>query len=475
MNRRMVCQLVGRALLIQAVLLLLPGLVAVACHERAACFWLSALVTAAAGGTLLLFRPLTTAIYAREGFVSVSLSWLALSLTGSLPFLFSGAIPAPVDALFETVSGLTTTGASILTDIDGLPRGILFWRSLTHWIGGMGVLVFVMAVLPMAGGRALHVMRAEMPGPTVGKLAPRARRSAMLLYLIYVGLTLAETLCLLACGLSPYDAVTHAMATAGTGGFSTYSAGVAVFPDSAQLVIAVFMLLFGVNFNLFYLLLLKQFRTALKNEELRWYGLIVAFATVTIAFSIRGLYTEGRPLLDAFFQVASIITTTGFATADFNLWPAYARWLLLALMVVGACAGSTGGGMKVSRLIIMAKAARVEARRMLRPNLVYGVRVAGDSVKERTQQEVFAFAFLYALLLLLGSLLLSLDGFGLATTFSAALACLSNIGPGLGLVGPMGGYAIFSAPAKLLLAALMLLGRLEIWPFLILATSAKNS
>ena len=467
----MICQILGRALLCEAALLLAPGLVAVIYGEPAVVFWLTAALAGGLGLLLTRFKPRSTVIYAREGFVSVSLSWLLLSLVGCLPFYLSGSIPSLADAIFETVSGFTTTGASILTDVEALGRGVLFWRSLTHWIGGMGVLVFVMAVLPLANSRAMHIMRAEMPGPSVGKLVPRARRTAIFLYLIYIGLTLLEVLALLLCGLTPYDAVNHALSTAGTGGFSTYAASAAVFSPAAQTVIGLFMLLFGVNFNLYFLLLLGQWRPVVHNRELRWYIIIVGLAVLTIAWDIRGLYAAAGPgegLRHAFFQVGSVITTTGFCTADFNLWPEYSRSLLLLLMLAGACAGSTGGGMKLSRMLLLFKAAAADIKRMLRPSLVADVRQEGRVVDERTLREVFCFSFLYLAILLAVGLLLSLDGTDIVSNFTASLACLSNIGPGLNLVGPMGNYAMFSDASKLLLSLEMLFGRLELWPMIML-------
>ncbi|MBR2667157.1 MAG: TrkH family potassium uptake protein [Oscillospiraceae bacterium] len=466
MNYRMIGQMLGRVLCMEAVLMLVPLFIALGYHESVVPFLISVVITGVVGFCLSRLQPKHSDFYAREGFVIVVMCWVVLSLLGTLPFVISGEIPRFIDALFETVSGFSTCGASILTDIEALSYSCLFWRSFTHWIGGMGVLVFIMAVMPMAGEYNMHIMRAEATGPVVGKLVPRVRKTAVILYLMYVILTLIETILLVLGPMNWFDAVLHAFSTAGTGGFSTRAASVGAFGSTyVDLVISIFMLLFGINFNLYFFLLIGKFKSFWKSEELRWYLGAIAFATITISLAIRTSYTIfGSALRDAFFQVLSIISTTGFATADFNQWPQYARWLLVLLMFSGACAGSTGGGMKVSRILILAKAAKAELRRLLHPRSVNLVQMDHKRVDESTVRCTLVFLVLYMGILLLGTLIVSLDGFDLETNFTAVLASLSSIGPGLSLVGATGNYAMFSWLSKLVLACCMLIGRLEIFP-----------
>ena len=415
-------------------------------------------------------RPYSDVIYAKDGFVVVSLGWVLMSMIGALPFVLSGDIPNYINALFETVSGFTTTGASILEDVEGLSRGCMFWRSFTHWIGGMGVLVFIMAVLPMSGEHSMHIMRAEVPGPTVGKLVPRLRQTAKILYLIYIAMTLLEMLLLLLGGMSFYDALLHAFATAGTGGFSTKSASIAAF-DSLylEMVIAVFMVLFGVNFNLYFLLLIGRWKDALKSEELHWYLGIIAASVMAITLGISKMYGGiAAGLRHAFFYVASITSSTGFGTVDFVTWPEYCKWIIVMLMFCGACAGSTGGGIKTSRVIILFKNVACEIRQMIHPRTVTRVQLDGKRVDTDGLKAVSTFFTSFMLLLITGSFLVSLDGYDMATNFSAVLSSLSNIGPGMSLIGPTGNYNIFSYGSKLVLTVMMLIGRLEIFPILIL-------
>ena len=399
-----------------------------------------------------------------------ALSWVVMSLVGALPFVFAGAIPSYIDAVFETVSGFTTTGASILTDVEGMSRGLLFWRSFTHWVGGMGVLVFLLAIVPLAGGRSVHIMRAESPGPVVGKLVPKVRDTAMILYGIYITMTVVLIALLLLGGMPLYDSAVHAFGTAGTGGFGIWGDSIAHY-DSAYIdvVLSIGMVLFGVNFNIYYLLLMGKVKSILRSEELRWYLGIIAGATLLIAWNTLSRWGGIlQSLRYAFFQVASVITTTGFATADFNLWPELSRMLLLVLMLVGACAGSTGGGMKVSRLIIMLKSAKREISRMLHPRSVYTLQFEGKPLEDQTIHNVFTYFFILVFLVIASVLLVSLDNMDFDSTFSAVLACINNIGPGLGIVGPMGSYAALSPLSKLVLILDMLLGRLEIFPMLML-------
>ena len=470
MNYRMIARILGMVLLILAALLVLPLIAGLCYGENVLNFVVTIAATAALGGIFMLFKPKNRDIYAREGFTAVGLSWILMSLIGALPFVISGDIPSYVDALFETVSGFTTTGSTLLTDVEAMSRGCMFWRMFTHWIGGMGVLVFIMAVLPMSGEHSMHIMRAEIPGPVVGKLVPRARKTAAILYMIYMGLTAIETVFLLCGGMSFYDALLHAFATAGTGGFSTRGAGIAAF-DSLyiEVVISVFMLLFAVNFNLYFLLLMGRVRDVLKNQELRCFLVIVAFSMLTIAWNISGQYGGfAEALRYSSFTVASLVSSTGFGTADFTQWPQYSQWLLVIIMFVGACAGSTGGGLKLSRVMLLLKAAFSDLRHMIWPRRVNRVQMEGQRVEQAAIRAVFSYFTLYMLILLLGTLLISFDGFDTATNFTAALTCLSNMGPGLGLIGPSGNFSIFSDFSKLLMSFLMLAGRLEIYPILVL-------
>ncbi len=475
MNFRMIGYTIGLVLLCMAALMVLPLIVTVI--YEGSDFWsfvISIAVTAVVGFALFLLRPKTTRIFAREGFLIVALSWLSLSAFGALPFVISGAIPNYVNAIFESASGFTTTGASILTEIESLPKGILFWRSFTHWIGGMGVLVFVMAILPLAGGRSMHVMRAEVPGPIVSKLVPQIRNTAIILYMIYIVLTLLETVVLLLCDLPLYDSLVHAFGTAGTGGFSTKNASIAAYANpNVEIVITVFMLLFGINFNLYFLIILGQISKALLDEELRVYLGIVFLSIAAISVNIYHMYENvGETVRIAAFQVATIITTTGYATSDFNVWPEFSRTLLVLLMFIGACAGSTGGGLKISRFIILLKNAMCSLRSQLFPRSVNIVRLQGRKVENGTVLEVGNYFVLYMFIMLGSFLLISLDGFTFESSFTAVIACLNNIGPGLGMVGPIGNYSEFSYMSKIILTLNMIIGRLEIYPIMLLFTPA---
>ena len=466
----MICRVLGLILLCLTALLVLPTVAGLCYGEGVSHFLITMALSGTLGFLLTRVRPYSDVIYAKDGFVVVSLGWILMSMIGALPFVLSGDIPNYIDALFETVSGFTTTGASILEDVEGLSRGCMFWRSFTHWIGGMGVLVFILAVLPMSGEHSMHIMRAEVPGPTVGKLVPRARQTAKILYLIYVAMTVLEMLLLLLGGMSFYDALLHAFATAGTGGFSTRAASIAAF-DSLylEMVIAVFMVLFGVNFNLYFLLLIGRWKDALKSEELHWYLGIIAASVMAIALGISKMYGGfAAGLRHAFFYVASITSSTGFGTVDFVTWPEYCKWIIVMLMFCGACAGSTGGGIKTSRVIILFKNVACEIRQMIHPRTVTRVQLDGKRVDAAGLKAVSTFFTSFMLLLITGSFLVSLDGYDMATNFSAVLSSLSNIGPGMSLIGPTGNYNIFSYGSKLVLTVMMLIGRLEIFPILIL-------
>ncbi len=470
MNLRMIGFVLGRILLTEAGLLALPLVTALLYGESLLPWLVTMGLLVLWGGLLSRRRPERTALYARDGFAAVALAWILMSAFGALPFVLSGDIPHYVDAFFETVSGFTTTGASILTDVEILSRSGLLWRSFTHWVGGMGVLVFVMAILPMSDGHTMHILRAEMPGPTAGKLVSRMSDTAKILYGIYFAMTAVMILLLLLGGMNLFDACVHAFGTAGTGGFSSRALSIGAYESTyLDIVTGVGMLAFGVNFNLYFFLLAGRFRDVLKSEELWAYLGIVGFSTVTIAANILHIYgSVGTSLRHAFFQVSSIITTTGYATVNFDQWPGYAKTVLVLLMFIGGCAGSTGGGLKVTRIVTMAKAAFADMRKMLHPNAVIRVRMEGRALPEKQVRGVQAYFSLYMLLFGISWLLLSLEGFDLLSTFTALASCINNIGPGLGVVGPMGSFAAFSPASKLLLSFDMLAGRLEIFPMLLL-------
>lgn len=470
MNRRMICRVLGLILLCLTALMVLPTIAGLCYGESVSHFLITMALSGGAGFLLARVKPYSTIIYAKDGFIVVSLGWILISVFGALPFVLSGDIPNYIDALFETVSGFTTTGASILKNVESLSRGCMFWRLFTHWIGGMGVLVFIMAIMPMSGEHSMHIMRAEVPGPTVGKLVPRVRQTAKILYLIYIAMTLAELLLLLLGGMGFYDALLHSFATAGTGGFSTRATSIAAF-DSAyiEMVIAVFMLLFGINFNLYFLVLIGRWKEALKSEELHWYLGFVAAAVLAMALGISKMYGGlTMALRHAFFYVTSITSSTGFGTVDYVQWPEYCKWIIIMLMFSGACAGSTGGGIKTSRVVMLMKNVACEIRQMAHPRTVTRVQMDGRRVDADCLKAVGSFFASYMLLLIIGTLAVSFDGYDLATNFSAVLSSISNIGPGLSLVGPMGNYSIFSGASKLVLTLIMLIGRLEIFPILVL-------
>ena len=470
MNYQMIGYVIGRILLTEAVLLVPPMLTAFLYGESVLPFLLPAILLAAVGLVIGLKRPRKTALYARDGFAVVALAWVLMSAFGALPFVLSGDIPNYIDAFFETVSGFTTTGASILTAVEPLSRGGLFWRSFTHWVGGMGVLVFVMAILPMTDGHGMHLMRAEVPGPSVGKLVSRMSDTAKILYSIYFIMTILLIVLLMAGGMPLFDACIHSFGTAGTGGFSSRNLSVGAYNSAYfDIILGIFMLLFGVNFNLYYFLLVKRFRDVFRSEELRAYLFIVTASVLAIAANIVHMYgSVGTSLRHAFFQVSSIITTTGYATADFNLWPTFSKGILVVLMFVGACAGSTGGGIKVARIVILTKASFADMRKMLHPNAVTTVRFEEKPLTDRSVRSVYQYIAVYLLVFVASFLLLSLEGFDLVSTFTALAACINNIGPGLEMVGPMGNFSAFSPAAKLLLSFDMLVGRLEIFPMLLL-------
>ena len=471
MNYSIIVYLSGVILLIEAAFMLLPLIVAGIYGEISGVYFLITLAAAGLIGFVLTRRkPAKRTMYAREGFVLTALAWILISLIGAAPFTLSGQIPSYLDAVFEMVSGFTTTGASILTEVEALDQCMLFWRSFSHWLGGMGILVFMLALVNFSGGQANHRLRAESPGPSVSKMVPNMRKSAAILYGIYMAMTAVEIVLLIAGGMPVFDSLCTAFGTAGTGGFGVKSASIGYY-DSYYLqgVISVFMILFGVNFNVYFLLLMRKFSASVRNTEVRTYFAIIAASTLIITLNIVDLFANA---LDAFhhalFSVASIITTTGFSTMDFNQWPELSRMILVLLMIVGACAGSTGGGVKVSRLVILVKALPSEVRKLLHPRSVKVLTIDGKQVSQEVVQGVQNYMILYAIVAVVSMLLVSLDNLDLVTTVTSVMATLNNIGPGLGLVGPVGSYAMFSPLAKIVLTLDMLFGRLELFPMLIL-------
>ena len=462
---------IGRILLVEAALLLLPMAVALGYGESPVPYLLPAALLVLCGGLLSFKKPRQASLFARDGLAVVALAWIAVSLFGALPFYISGSIESFVDCFFETVSGFTTTGATILTEVESLNRGILFWRSFTHWVGGMGVLVFVMAILPMGGdGHGMHMLRAEMPGPAVGKLVSRMSDTAKILYGIYCALTLLEVFCLRIAGMPWYDSLVHSFATAGTGGFSTRNLSIAAYESPAiEVIITLFMLVFSINFALYFLLLCGKVRQALRSDELRFFLAVVAFSTLLISINIWPMYpADGSAVRHAAFQVGSIISTTGFASTDFNLWPEFSRILLVLLMFIGACAGSTGGGVKCSRVLMLLRAIRREIHQIAHPRSVEVVKLDGKVAEESTVHSVLVFVGCYSLILLGAALVVSLDNTPFDVSFSAALTCLSNVGPGLSAIGPTGNFSGFSDLSKLVLSLCMIVGRLEIFPILVM-------
>lgn len=471
MNRRMILYMIGEVMLIGGALMLLPLIVALIYKESCFMAFLESIaIYALMGGGLMYFsKPEVKTIFARDGFVIVAFSWIVLSAVGALPFVFSGEIPNFIDAFFETVSGFTTTGASILEDIEGKSKAILFWRSFTHWIGGMGVIVFMMAIVPAQNDRNMHVMRAEVPGPTVGKLVPRLRDTAKILYLLYIAVSVLETVFLLAGGMNLYEALIHMFGTAGTGGFSSKADSIAGYNTYLQWVITIFMLVFGVNFNLYYLMAKKHIKEALQSEELHVFLAIWLIATLFITFNILSSHSGfGDALTKAGFATASIMSTTGYATEDFNLWPQISRTILMLLMFVGGCAGSTGGGFKIARIIMVWKSIKREFRHLLHPRSVGVIRFEGKTVDDNTTNGVMAYLALYALVMIVTLILISFDKMDMETNITAVISCFNNIGPGLGsVIGPAGNYFTYNGFSKIILSMAMLLGRLEIYPLLI--------
>ena len=472
MNKRMILYIQGAILLIESAIMVLPIATALIYREPAGVwFFYTALAAAILGfAAMKLSRPRTKTIYAKEGLITVALGWIVLSLVGALPFTLSGEIPIYLDAVFEMISGFTTTGSSILPAVEPLDRCMLFWRSLSHWIGGMGILVFMLAIVRMDGGQAIHLLRAESPGPTVSKMVPRMVDSSKILYGIYFGLTVVQILLYLAGGDPLFDSLCNAFGTAGTGGFAIKNDSFASYSAYTQTVTTIFMALFGVNFSIYFFLLRRKFDLAWKNTELRWYVSIIVLSTLLITFNIRPLYhgNFGYSLHHAAFTVSSVITTTGYGTENFDLWPEFSRVILALLMIVGASAGSTGGGLKVSRVVILMRAAKAELRKILHPHTVKVITVDGKPVSGETVRAVSTYFILYVLIAAASVLLVSLDGYDGSTTLTAVLATFNNIGPGFELVGATQNFSIYSDLSKIILSLDMLLGRLEIFPLLLL-------
>ena len=473
MNIKLTLKTIGQVLLVESALMLIPLAVALLCGGGdAMAILISLVITAAAGELLSLLKPRSDNLRAREGFAVVALGWILVSFFGCLPFRLHGCIPKLVDAYFETVSGFTTTGATLLTDVEVLPKGLLFWRSFSHWVGGMGVLVLSLALLPKMGARSIHLMRAESPGPAVDKLVPRVGNNAKILYYLYISLTAVMLVCLLLTGMNLYDALIHTFGAAGTGGFSNYNASVGAFDSPAvEIITGVFMALFGVNFSIYYYILRRNWGAVKHNSELWTYLSMMLVSSVVIAVNILPMYGHNffTSLRYSFFQVSSIMTTTGYATADFDLWPQLSRTLLTALMLVGASAGSTGGGLKVVRMQLLVKSGIREIRHTVHPKSVNTIKMDGRTVSDSVLNGVQSFFFMYILVLIVSVLLISFDGYDLETNLTAVLSALSNIGPGFNLVGPTRNFSIFSDFSTFVLSMDMLIGRLEIFPMLMLA------
>lgn len=470
MNYRIITYIVGWVFNLQAIFMVLPILTAVIYGEKDIFAFLAAIIICLVIGLpLTRKKPSNKVFYIKDGCVAVALSWVVLSVTGAIPFVLSGSIPHPIDAIFETVSGFTTTGASILAEVESLPKSILFWRSFTHWIGGMGVLVFLLSLLPLAGGYHMNLMRAESPGPSVSKLVPKVQSTAKILYGIYLGMTVLQIIFLLLGGVPLFDTLCITFGSAGTGGFGIKNDSLGSYSTYCQVVTTIFIILFGVNFSAYYLILTKKFKAAFHIEEIRYYFGIILASIILIAINTRHMFSGfAQAFQQSAFQVGSIITTTGYSTTDFNQWPALSKTILVLLMFIGACAGSTGGGIKVSRIILLLKAARKEFQLYLHPNAVKKIKMDQKTVPHETLRSTNIFLSVYLIIFCGSVLLISLDNFDLITNFTAVAATLNNIGPGLEIVGPMGNFSSFSYLSKSVLIFDMLAGRLEIFPLLLL-------
>lgn len=470
MNYSVIRYILFRVLEFAALFMALPLLVGLIYRESSAlCFLYVMLGCLAVSAIGRRFKPKSQVFFAKEGFVAVSLSWIILSIVGALPFYLSGEFPTYTDALFETISGLTTTGATILTDVEGLSRCVQFWRCFTHWIGGMGVLVLILAVLPLSGSYNMHLMRAESPGPSVGKLVPKIKNTAMILYGIYLTITMIEIAVLMMAGLSLYEAATLSFSTTGTGGFGLLNSSIGSYSATVQIIFIVFMMLCGINFQVFYLLLIKKPKEALRSEELRYYLGIILAASLLVTFNVRGLFASGmQAFRHAMFQVVSIMTTTGFTTLDYDVWPEFSKAIIFLLTLLGACAGSTGGGFKVSRLIVLLRSVKNEIYYVVHPRGIKKMHMDGHTVEDGVIKSIQVYTMIYILIFFGSFVLLSLNEFDFVTNITAVATTFNNVGPGFHMVGPAGNYFAFSGFSKAILMFDMLAGRLELIPILVL-------
>ncbi|MBR6657708.1 MAG: TrkH family potassium uptake protein [Oscillospiraceae bacterium] len=472
MNYKMIRYIIGMILMAESAFMVLPMLVSVFYGEYEVLmpFVYSIAVTFCVAAFFGLKKPKNDLVFARESYIAVAAGWIFVSFFGAMPFYLSGSIPSLIDAFFETVSGFTTTGATILEDVEILPKGILFWRAFTHWIGGMGIIMFLLMLTQFSEGHSLYIMRAEVPGPTVGKIAPKSSSNALILYGIYSGLTVIEAVLLLFGGIGVFDAVTTAMSTAGTGGFSVRNAGIAAYESAyVEWVVGFFMIVFGVNFNLYYLMLLRRFKIVFKSEELRVFLAIVAVSTVIMGINATEYYGDfGVAIRKAFFQTGAIISTTGFGGVEFMNWPMLCHSVILVLLFTGACAGSTAGGIKISRIIMMFKMLRKESHRLAHPHEITTIKFEGKIIDKETRSFIMVYISAFFAILAVASIVIMMMGHDYETSFSAVLSCFNNVGPALGEVGHGGVYNMFSGIEKLFLSLLMLTGRLEIFPMLIL-------
>lgn len=470
MNFPMIIYILGWILNFEAFFLIIPLVASIGYGENTLFPLLLTIgICIVIGLPITLRKPKESTLHSRDGYVIVSLSWIVLSAFGALPFVFSGAIPNYIDALFETVSGFTTTGATILSDVEAVPKSLLLWRSFTHWVGGMGVLVFIMAFLPLSGGQNLHIMRAESPGPSVSKLVPRIKTTALLLYAIYLVMTALEFVLLLFGGMSVFDAINTAFATAGTGGFSVRNDGLAGYSDAVRMIVTVFMILFSINFNVYFLLLSKKFKDALKVSEVWYYLAIIAAATAVITVNIKRMFPSvGEAFRNAIFTVSSMISSTGFTAVDFNLWPELSRTIIVLVMFIGACTGSTGGGIKVYRIVILFKSMGKELHTLIHPKQVKKIRMDSHEIGHEVIRSVNVFMVCFILVFVISLVCISFEDYDLITNFTAVTTTINNIGPGLDFVGPTSNFGFFSSFSKIVLIFDMLAGRLELFPMLLL-------
>ena len=469
MNYRFVFKTLGNLLLIEAFLLLFPLGIAIYNNEKTLPFIFTIILLIILGSLFSLIKSKRKDYFAKEGLLITTLSWVLLSIFGAIPFVLDGAIPNYIDALFETVSGFTTTGSSILTDVEALSKGVLFWRSFTHFIGGMGILVFAMAIIPMSNDNSMHMIKAEVPGPFPGKLLPRMSDTAKWLYGIYITLTLIEIILLCIGGMPLFDSILTSFGTAGTGGFGIKNTSIAFYNSAyIEYIVGIFMLLFGINFNVFFFIIMKKFKLVFSNEEMKSYLIIIATSVILITLNILSMCTNiAEAFRLSFFQVSTVITTTGYSTTDFNLWPTFSKMILFILMFFGACGGSTGGGIKISRIVILFKRLYYDIVALVHPRAVKTIKFENKKLNDKTVNAIGYYILLYIIIIATITLLVSIDNFDFETTLTSVVSCVSNIGPGLGLVGPMGNFSIFSNFSTILLTLAMLLGRLELYPLLL--------